>query len=53
MDTIVKENLKPWVSAMRLRTLPLSVSGIIIGACLAEYNGVFQLKIFVLIMIQI
>ncbi len=48
MDTIVKENIKPWVSAMRLRTLPLSVSGVIIGGCLAHYNGFFQLKIFVL-----
>lgn len=48
MDTIVKDNLKYWVSAMRLRTLPLSVSGIIIGACLAYYNGFFDLKIFIL-----
>ncbi len=48
MDTVVKGNLKFWISAMRLRTLPLSVSGIIIGACLAHYNGFFELKIFVL-----
>lgn len=48
MDTIVKNNFKSWVSAMRLRTLPLSVSGIIIGACLAHYNGFFRLNIFVL-----
>ena len=41
-------NLRHWVSAMRLRTLPLSVSGIIIGSCLAHYNGFFQLNIFVL-----
>ena len=47
MDTI-KDDLKLWVSAMRLRTLPLSVSGIIIGACLAHYNGFFKLNIFVL-----
>lgn len=33
---------------MRLRTLPLSISGIIVASCLAEYNGVFNLKIFVL-----
>jgi len=46
MDTIVIDNLKSWVSALRLRTLPLSVSGIIIGACLAHYNGFFQLKVF-------
>ncbi|MGB6268301.1 MAG: 1,4-dihydroxy-2-naphthoate octaprenyltransferase [Olleya sp.] len=40
-------NVTKWVSAMRLRTLPLSISGIIIGSCLAEYNGVFDIKIFV------
>ncbi len=33
---------------MRLRTLPLSVSGIIIGACLAHYNGFFKWNIFLL-----
>lgn len=48
MDTIVKEELKVWLSAMRLRTLPLSVSGIVIGGCLAQYNGFFQFNIFVL-----
>ncbi|MGC1473124.1 MAG: 1,4-dihydroxy-2-naphthoate octaprenyltransferase [Psychroserpens sp.] len=33
---------KPWLSAFRLRTLPLSVSGIIIGSCFAHYNGKFD-----------
>ncbi|NJX16309.1 1,4-dihydroxy-2-naphthoate octaprenyltransferase [Tamlana crocina] len=37
-----------WLSAMRLRTLPLSVSGIILASCLAHYNGVFQWSIFIL-----
>ncbi len=37
-----------WISTMRLRTLPLSVSGIILASFLAEYNGCFQWKIFVL-----
>ena len=37
---------KPWISAFRLRTLPLSVSGIIIGACLAQHNGDFDIFIF-------
>ncbi len=36
-----------WLSAMRLRTLPLSISGIIVAACLAEYNGVFDPTILV------
>ncbi|TXE15135.1 1,4-dihydroxy-2-naphthoate octaprenyltransferase [Seonamhaeicola algicola] len=37
-----------WVSSMRLRTLPLSISGIIIASCLAAYNGVFSWSIFIL-----
>jgi 1,4-dihydroxy-2-naphthoate octaprenyltransferase len=42
------KNISHWISAMRLRTLPLSVSGIILASCFAEYNGVFSFKIFVL-----
>ncbi|MUU76969.1 1,4-dihydroxy-2-naphthoate octaprenyltransferase [Winogradskyella endarachnes] len=41
-------NIKPWLSAMRLRTLPLSVSGIILGSSFAYYNGKFNLLVFVL-----
>ncbi len=37
-----------WITTMRLRTLPLSVSGIILASCLAEYNGCFEWKIGVL-----
>lgn len=37
-----------WISAMRLRTLPLSVSGIIVAGCLAAYNGFFNPLIFIL-----
>lgn len=36
------KKIKPWLSAMRLRTLPLSVSGIILGTCFAYYNGHFN-----------
>lgn len=36
------DKIKPWLSAMRLRTLPLSVSGIILGSCFAYYNGHFN-----------
>jgi len=36
------KKLKPWLSAFRLRTLPLSVSGIIIGSCFAYFNGAFD-----------
>lgn len=38
---------KQWVLAMRLRTLPLSVSGIFVGSCLAYYNGHFSIFIFI------
>lgn len=41
-------NLKSWLSAIRLRTLPLSISGIIIGTCFAYYNGFFNVWIFIL-----
>ncbi|WP_115461919.1 1,4-dihydroxy-2-naphthoate octaprenyltransferase [Winogradskyella aurantiaca] len=40
--------LKPWISAMRLRTLPLSVSGVVIGTCMAYYNGAFNWGVFIL-----
>ncbi len=36
---------------MRLRTLPLSVSGIIIGTCLAAYNGRFNIWVLILAII--
>lgn len=42
------DRLKLWLSAFRLRTLPLSVSGIIIGGCIAYYNGYFDVIIFIL-----
>ncbi|WP_233702487.1 1,4-dihydroxy-2-naphthoate octaprenyltransferase [Hyunsoonleella flava] len=47
MDSIM-QNLSVWISAMRLRTLPLSVSGIIIASSFAEYNGYFDWSIFIL-----
>lgn len=44
------KNISLWISTMRLRTLPLSVSGIILASCFAEYNGYFEWKIFILAM---
>lgn len=41
---------KAWVSAFRLRTLPLSVSGIIMGSFIAKLNGFWDTTIFVLAM---
>jgi len=40
--------LKTWVSAARLRTLPLSIAGILVGTALAQLEGYFSLSIFVL-----
>ena len=40
--------LKNYIQASRLRTLPLSVSGIILGSCLAAAQSFFDWKIFVL-----
>ncbi|WP_452224674.1 1,4-dihydroxy-2-naphthoate octaprenyltransferase [Lacinutrix chionoecetis] len=42
------KNIYIWLSAIRVRTLPLSISGIIVAGCLAEYNGVFNWQIFLL-----
>ncbi|WAC02619.1 1,4-dihydroxy-2-naphthoate octaprenyltransferase [Lacinutrix neustonica] len=44
----MNKNISNWFSAIRLRTLPLSISGIIIAGCLAEYNGVFNWLVFLL-----
>ena len=41
-------NAKAWVQAARLRTLPLSLSGIIVGSALAIKQGFFDTGIFVL-----
>lgn len=40
--------LSTWMSAFRLRTLPLSLSGIILGSCFAAFNSSFNGVIFVL-----
>ena len=42
---------KAWISAMRLRTLPLSLAGIIAGSGIAHYNGFWDTSIFVLAII--
>ncbi|HAB28340.1 MAG TPA: 1,4-dihydroxy-2-naphthoate octaprenyltransferase [Xanthomarina gelatinilytica] len=44
----MSKKYKIWLSAFRLRTLPLSLSGIIVAASLAAYNGVFDWLVFVL-----
>jgi 1,4-dihydroxy-2-naphthoate octaprenyltransferase len=42
------KKISVWLSAMRLRTLPLSVSGIIVASGLAYYKGIFNPSIFAL-----
>lgn len=37
-----------WINAARLRTLPLSISGIIVGSSIAYYKGYFNLTVFLL-----
>lgn len=39
-----------WVNAARLRTLPLSVSGIVVGTTIAAHQGYFNIVIFSLAM---
>lgn len=41
-------NIKPWIQAARLRTLPLSVSGIIVGSAYAYYQGFSDWRIVIL-----
>jgi 1,4-dihydroxy-2-naphthoate octaprenyltransferase len=40
--------LKPWIIAARLRTLPLAVSNILLGSFLAYYHGKFSVIILLL-----
>ena len=43
MNTITRA----WFQAARLRTLPLSVAGIIVGSSVAAYHGFFNIVIFI------
>lgn len=40
--------IKAWLYAARLRTLPLSISGIVVGTALAKYHGKSDNLIFIL-----
>ncbi|MFN3446695.1 MAG: 1,4-dihydroxy-2-naphthoate octaprenyltransferase, partial [Bacteroidia bacterium] len=42
-------NLKTWISAMRLRTLPLAVSGILMGSALSDLSGVESHKLITIL----
>jgi 1,4-dihydroxy-2-naphthoate octaprenyltransferase len=43
-----KSLLKAWISAARIRTLPLSVSGILIGSSYAYYSDKFIFSVFII-----
>ncbi|MCP4974895.1 MAG: 1,4-dihydroxy-2-naphthoate polyprenyltransferase, partial [Maribacter sp.] len=40
--------LSAWINAARLRTLPLSVSGVLVGTALANFYGKSDIFIFAL-----
>jgi 1,4-dihydroxy-2-naphthoate polyprenyltransferase len=40
--------IKAWISAARLKTLPLSLAGIIMGSFAAKYDGFWDIRIFLL-----
>ena len=44
----MKNTIQPWIQAARLRTLPLSISGILVGSAYAYYQHTFERIIFVL-----
>ncbi len=45
--------MNPWIHAMRLRTLPLSIAGIITGGVMAyKFSGIdFKFPVFILAII--
>ena len=47
----MKNSIKPWIQAARLRTLPLSISGIIVGSASAYYQGFSDWRIVVLALV--
>jgi len=42
------QKIGPWLNAARLRTLPLSVSGVLVGTGLANYYGKSDVLLFIL-----
>ena len=44
----MKNRIQPWIQAARLRTLPLSISGILVGSAYAYHQGFSDWRIVVL-----
>lgn len=40
--------MKKWIDAARLRTLPLSLSGLLLAGFIAKFNGIYRGDIFIL-----
>jgi 1,4-dihydroxy-2-naphthoate octaprenyltransferase len=51
LRNFILTNIKSWIKAARLRTLPLSLSGIIVGSSIAYAQGAFNAEIFILAML--
>ncbi len=45
--------MKAWIEALRLRTLPLSMSGVIVAAGLAAHYGVFRIEVFIPMLVMV
>lgn len=43
----MQSKIKPWLHAMRLRTLPLAISGILCGSAVAKWESFFEWPIFI------
>ncbi len=48
LDNLGKLNLKPWIKAFRLRTLPLALSSVALGCFIADFDGVFNWRVCLL-----
>ncbi|MDA3893124.1 MAG: 1,4-dihydroxy-2-naphthoate octaprenyltransferase [Salinivirgaceae bacterium] len=46
-------NIKAWIHASRLRTLPLAASGMLLGSFIAYSEGLFRLEVFCLAFLTI
>lgn len=48
MFFVFMTKFKEWITAFRLRTLPLSVSGVLMGSALAYSEKSFRFSVFIL-----
>jgi len=46
-----KKKTKAWIEAARLRTLPLSISGILAGSAVAWHHNLMSISVFVLLLL--